>query len=185
MLHSRIDDERESAIFREMDKANDRSAAIVGGGLVEHALARAIMARLRELSDDEQRGLFETERSLLSTFDAKIQLGYVLNLFSSPTCADLRAVKKVRNLFAHRLEIQRFDHPEIVAVTNKLIHPKWQAAQLKKPEIEEHRVRYERTVAHLGARFNFIADCIVERPGPEKASYSYDAWARPTSQELG
>jgi hypothetical protein len=76
-------------IFGEMDGGDNRTAAIVGGTLVENNIALAIMARLRELTIAQQKDLFDNEASPLGTFHRKIEMGFALTLYEERIRDDL------------------------------------------------------------------------------------------------
>lgn len=178
--HKYLDQEEEAKILREIDRSNDRAVAIVGGSLVENYLALALLTRLRQLDNAEQKELFGLESSLLATFHAKIQLGYALNLYSGSVLSDLRTVKRIRNMFAHQLEISTFNHPEVITETLKLIFPKWAKSDdgwstSANSDFSKSRICYERTVAHLASRF--ALEATLAHPPGEVALPSYDLWS--------
>ncbi len=145
------------AILSEMDASDDRTAAIVAAGFLENNLAMALLAKLWKLDEKEQEELFEKENSLLNTFHAKIQLGYALGLYFSETRDDLRYIKLVRNIFAHRLDVRSFDNSEISKLCIRLKTPAYLAYSDGKPEVVKNRDRYLYTASHLIARFDMEA----------------------------
>lgn len=161
-------------IFREIEHSNDRAAGIVAASFVENALAVALLAWLRPLDNGEQRSLFEGNDALLNTFSSKIQLADALGLIAAHGLADLRRLKRIRNLFAHRMEVRTFDNPEIVALCNALIYPGYIAWSQKQKEERNSRKRFEDTAHHLAARFDLAAKN-PKRPQPPDIA-SYDAW---------
>jgi hypothetical protein len=175
VFHERLSDDLEQQIIREIDRTSDRSVAVVGGGLVEHALARAILKRFRPMNESEQREIFENENSVLATLHSKIQLGFALNLFSEQVRSDLRTIKRIRNIFAHRLQVSTFNHSDVVAECEKLICPQWQIAKRREKPTTVHRINFERTVIHLARRFYFEGEIEI-RAFPGTSSDSYDAW---------
>jgi hypothetical protein len=79
---------------------HDREAAIKAASLVERSLEDAIKARIIRLKPSEQKALFEGSGAL-STFSAKIWIGYATGLFGPKAKHDLESIKDIRNAFAH------------------------------------------------------------------------------------
>ena len=120
-------------ILGEMDGASDRAAAIVSAAFVESNVALALMSRFRQLELDEQRRLFKN-RGVLSDFAAKIDLGYALNIYGPRVRDDLDNVRRIRNAFAHELEVRNFDLADVADDCEALHAPK----QLDPPHSPTH-----------------------------------------------
>jgi hypothetical protein len=56
----------------------------------------------------------------LSSFSAKIRLGYLLKLYAYLVRCELTAIKGIRNRFAHEQSPITFDTPNIVTLVEKL-----------------------------------------------------------------
>lgn len=92
----------------------DRASALVAATTVEIALEDALLARFVPLTPDERRFLFsEDADSPLSTFAAKIRLGYALHIYEKGFRDDLTVLKAIRNAFAHASHHVDFNTPEI------------------------------------------------------------------------
>jgi hypothetical protein len=105
---------------REHDDSGDRAAAILGSTIVENALRVALLARLRPDKTDHA-DLFEGEKGgPLSTFAARISVGYALRIFGPRTYSDLQCIKAIRNAFAHSLMTMNFTTRQIVTVCEAL-----------------------------------------------------------------
>jgi hypothetical protein len=105
-------------IMAELKTQPDRSAAIIAGSLLERILESAIVARLRPLLPGQRRALFGA-MGPLSTFSAKIELGFLLGLYAEPAHKNLNMIRVVRNTFAHEFDALSFDHPDILkAITD-------------------------------------------------------------------
>jgi hypothetical protein len=101
-------------IVKEMEFADDRTAAIVAASLVENNLALVISTRLRQFADDaEKRRLFDNSGALLSTFSNKIDMGFALNLYDRLVRDDLDRIREIRNQFAHHLDVRDFNHSDV------------------------------------------------------------------------
>src|ERR1700730_9248824 len=106
--------------LKEIEEAPDRVAAIVGAALVEDALRWALNSFfLLQISDIEERELFEND-GVLSSFHAKILMGFALGLFGTAARNDLVRIKNIRNAFAHAPRPLSFDTPEIASECEKL-----------------------------------------------------------------
>lgn len=104
--------EKDEILAREMlVGASDRAAAIVAVAYVEDKLTSAIRTCLKSDKDAFQR-LFKPTGPL-GPMGAKLQLGYLLSLYSKEFRDDLEILAKVRNDFAHWAEPATFDHKEI------------------------------------------------------------------------
>jgi DNA-binding MltR family transcriptional regulator len=79
----------------------DRMIAIVGATLVDDRLGLAIRSRMRRDKTVAKR-LFGVSRPL-GTFSTKIDLGYMLGIYSKQGFRELNIVREVRNEFAHQI----------------------------------------------------------------------------------
>ena len=93
----------------------DREAAIKSGSLVETSLEHAIKAKLVRLKKSEYKALFEGPSAPLSTFSAKIWIGYALGIYGPKAKHDLETIKDIRNVFAHATQHITFKNRQIVA----------------------------------------------------------------------
>jgi hypothetical protein len=160
------------AILHEMDVADDRAAAVVAAGFLENNLAMAILSRFRELEPAQQKELCDTERSALGTFAAKIQVGFALQLFGARVQSDLNAIRRIRNNFAHHLDVRSFDHAEVRTDCDNLFCPTYLAwASTKKPEVTRRRDRFLNTAAHLAERFALESRNLRRPSDPRFSSY--------------
>ena len=142
-------------ILGEMDSPNNRAAAIVAAAFTENNLALAIAARFRILKDDEQKHIFEN-RGVLSDFANKIDMGFALGIYAVQVRDDLDNIRRIRNDFAHHLEVRDFDHVKIAAMCERLNAPKYldHAKSLGPPKQRTRKEMYLNTAAHLAARFD-------------------------------
>jgi hypothetical protein len=91
----------------EMDFGSARATAIVGAAFVEDHLQRLIQARLVDDTTvvDEIFG----PSSALGSFSAKINIGYLMGLYSKAAHRELDTIRTIRNDFAHELHVNNFD----------------------------------------------------------------------------
>lgn len=107
-------------VLEELKKQTDRGAAIVAASVAEELLAVVIQERLLPLNSEIRKSLFDRPNAPLSSFSAKIDLGYALGLFSDSAMKHLHILRECRNRFAHRIEPLNFDHPSITEVLSKI-----------------------------------------------------------------
>ena len=107
-------------VFKEIHDDSDRAAAITGVAYFEEILVLAITARLVDLSNTRKDALFNEEKGPLNTFYARVLMGYALGLYGPKTFADLNKIRNIRNKFAHRPGISKFDHPTVSRLCNDL-----------------------------------------------------------------
>jgi len=140
--------------FNELDSADNRTAAIVGLALLENNLVLAILSRLREMTDAEQKDVFDDPLAPLSRFSAKIHLAWALNLFDEKVRSDLQKLNRIRNRFAHYLEVRDFDHSEVANLCDQLLCPQYlDPPPSKKTRPQTRREKYADTISHLAHRF--------------------------------
>lgn len=115
----------ESKIYSEYRGLPPRELAIVCAAVLDVALAELLTLRLadREKDLEEFLGLNGDGRAPAGTFGARIQLALLVGLLTPNDAAALRAIKDLRNLFAHRARIN-FLTPAVVKTTTRL-HAVW------------------------------------------------------------
>jgi hypothetical protein len=113
-------------VNKEILKQSDRAAAILAATMLESRIADVIKSTFKR-NDKLTERLFESEDSL--TFSARIGLGYALGFYGPKTHRDLTLIRKIRNLFAHRMALAdstksiseaTFDSPEIASRCDEL-----------------------------------------------------------------
>ncbi|MET4208445.1 MltR family transcriptional regulator [Bradyrhizobium sp. LA2.1] len=118
-----LEGEKEGEIISALLNETDRAAAIIAGTIVEDRLSRKLKANLR--NDDTKlvtAAVTEMFRSSgpLGVFANKIRLGYLMRLYGSTAYKDLVAIKDIRNLFAHKMDILSFKTNEIANLCQNL-----------------------------------------------------------------
>jgi hypothetical protein len=101
---------------RELTGRNDRLVAVVCGSVIEFNLR----GLLESAMPNGPRQLFEPHAPL-STFSAKIELAYSLNLIDGNIRRNADYIREVRNVFAHRVAPTDFRTKEVVAVCKLLM----------------------------------------------------------------
>jgi hypothetical protein len=98
-------------VKEEMLKGSPRAAAVVGCAIVEEHLTHVLKSRMvkdAKVADE----MFAPGRTF-GDFGAKVDLGYLLGLYSKPAYKELTTIKRIRNAFAHQLKLNSFDRDDI------------------------------------------------------------------------
>lgn len=96
-----IDHPDDLVVIKEIEDPNlsDRALAITAGAFLDDRLESRIRSRM--ISDKTVvEGMFK-KSGPLSSFHSRIELGYLLSLYSDEIRRDLHRVRKIRNDFAH------------------------------------------------------------------------------------
>lgn len=98
-------------IYSAYRHLSDRELAIVAGGVLDLALAEMIALRLVDSPKEAESflGLDGTGNAPGGTFGARIQLAALLGIITAEDARILRALKGVRNAFAHRVSVSFCD----------------------------------------------------------------------------
>ena len=122
------ENEKFEEAFKEIDETkSDRAAAIVAATFVEDHLTRLLRRNL-EQDDNLLEELFRPGGPL-GDFGVKIDLGYLMGLYSKLAWKELDTIKKIRNDFAHKMEVRNFTHDRARELTNNL--KLWEMQQIK------------------------------------------------------
>ena len=115
-------DKDEEDAAAEIESDSDRASAIVVGTIVETRLEIALKAHLKNSSIAKKK-MFKPSGPL-GSFDAKIDLAYLMEIVSKDAYDDLNLIREIRNDFAHDLDIRSFESKRILDFTKqfKLIH---------------------------------------------------------------
>jgi hypothetical protein len=100
---------------------NDRGAALMLAANVELALT-SIVRRTLVIKKGEDKRLFRFEAPL-GSFEAKIRIGYALDIFGPETKSNLDLIKALRNVFAHAVIPLGFNTPQVKDVCDLLVMP--------------------------------------------------------------
>jgi DNA-binding MltR family transcriptional regulator len=97
----------------------DMAYVIVAGTALEDFVELALTSRMRELSKSRNDRLFGAYGPL-STFSAKIDVAYALEIIDDDLLADFNAIRSIRNTFAHPQGVVHFGSPELKPELQKL-----------------------------------------------------------------
>jgi len=106
--------------FADLSEYSETTVAVVFASRVEDALEYGIKAKMRaDLSSSLSDRLFK-HYGPLTTFSGKIDIAHAFSVIGAESYSDLRAIKDIRNRFAHSKNVMRFDSPEIAPLLQKL-----------------------------------------------------------------
>ncbi len=98
-------------VKEEMEGSSHRATAVVGGAFVEERITFVLKSRM--VNDVKvTEGMFAPGRAF-GDFGAKIDLGYLIGLYSKGAHKELSTVRRIRKEFAHQLELNSFDRDDI------------------------------------------------------------------------
>lgn len=173
-----VTDDVASEFIRDLNKKPesypDRVVGIVLGTLLDERLA----ATLKEVVPQDDKileGTFDHESRVFGTFGSRIELGFVLSIFSKETRRDLMLIAKIRNGFAHKLSAKSFDSDPIRNLIDELAIPDrhlsfsngamvWDFNPKLLPPISTRRDRFIRAVQALNLSL------FLEPERPERAT---------------
>ena len=102
----------------EMD-GSDRATAIVGGAFVEDHLTQALKSKM--VNDEKLIQEMFSPSCALGDFGTKIHFGYLIGAYSKQAHKELNTVKRIRNNFAHQLQLNTFERNDIRDSCHNLI----------------------------------------------------------------
>jgi DNA-binding MltR family transcriptional regulator len=111
----------EAAIIQQLENESDRAVAIIAATILEDRLEEALTAFF-ETCPKITKGLF-IPSGPLGPLATKINLGFLVGIFSADARKELEAIKNIRNAFAHDLTIKDFSSQRIKDLTNNLKIP--------------------------------------------------------------
>lgn len=122
------------------DEKNNRGVAILVAANAEIALRTAIHRNLL-VKEDTYKELFHAQRGILSSFEAKIRIGYSMGIYGDVHKTNLDCIKAIRNAFAHSAQPISFDTPQVRSVCDLMqqvdaIAPRTIVSATGKPEFE-------------------------------------------------
>jgi len=97
--------------LEDIENPSDRIAAIVLASFIDNLLTYLLTALLRQ--DRPTLKKMFTGLGPISTFSAKIELGYLIELYDRQYRNALHSIREIRNHFAHSSKLASFDNDEI------------------------------------------------------------------------
>jgi len=92
-----------SAVWAEIETASPRTGTLVAASFVENHLEHLTRSRMKD--DKKLLDKMFASSGVLGTFSAKINIGYLINIYSQPTWKELDTIRDIRNDFAHKLDV--------------------------------------------------------------------------------
>lgn len=83
---------------------NDRARIVLAASILDQHLQTALLSHFPIIDTEnreEMAQLFEGDSAPLSSFSARIRVGYALGIFGPKTKQDLERIKNIRNVCAH------------------------------------------------------------------------------------
>jgi hypothetical protein len=96
---------------KEEMEGSHRATAVVGGAFVEEHLTHVLKSRMVKDAKVAEE-MFASGRAF-GDFGAKVDLGYLIGLYSKRAHKELTTIRRIRNDFAHQLELNSFDRDDI------------------------------------------------------------------------
>ncbi|GEM_PF-1283485 len=114
-----------SRIYEEYRHLTRRELAIVTAGVLDLAIAELLSMRLAGTPREREEflGLSGDGRAPAGSFGARIQLSVLTGIITQEDAEILRAIKNIRNRFAHRVNVD-FTSAEVLPLTRRLCE-KW------------------------------------------------------------
>lgn len=171
----------ERQIWDQLERDSDRSVGIVAASIIEQRLTEAFSVFL--VDHKTLQGKAFDYRGPLGTFSSKIDMAFLCGLVTKEGHTNLAKVQAIRNKFAHKLEIDSFEHDEIRPKCFALTLLDKMLSELPPEEVAEiHRVADEYRLPKLerrpGVRMTGATDILIN---PRKR---YIAWAEMFSSDL-
>jgi DNA-binding MltR family transcriptional regulator len=95
----------------ELAKRGEPAHVLLTCAIIEEELERLLLSVMRPMSNSSAKKLFNGP---LSSFGAKAYLAYALKLIEEDTLCDLKAIKDIRNAFAHTSSRLEFNSPAVL-----------------------------------------------------------------------
>lgn len=138
-----------SEIGPKAEQLDDHAFVIIAASMLDEALGEAIGFVL--LGGSKSRELLMGWDRPLSTFSARIHMGYALGLFGEKTHRDLNLIREIRNDFAHTIIAEASPQPSKMSFKSQTVAHR--CAQL---ELADHFPELD--VARLPDNFNVDSD---------------------------
>jgi hypothetical protein len=92
-------------------EGSDRVNAVVGGAFVELHLTHFLKSRM--VKDRKVIEEMFKQGQAFADFGAKVDLGYLIGVYSKRAHKELTTIKRIRNYFAHQFDLNSFERDDI------------------------------------------------------------------------
>jgi hypothetical protein len=149
-------------LFKKETEKSDRSTAILLSAYIEDLLDRLLKKSLvSEAAYEEISSNLTPERL--------VRLCYLTGLIHEEVKKDLDTIRKIRGKFAHKIDINSFDHEGVAALCDEFCVMEYLRAKYSQWAVETGRDRYIAAavyyISYLFSRIN-ISTRIKESPKP-------------------
>jgi hypothetical protein len=114
-----IEDFDLSDVIQRLSQQADSSYAMMLGSHLEDWLRGALLAHMQGISNTLKEDIF-SGYGPLSSFSAKIDVAYALGIVPQSLHQDMKAIKGIRNKFAHARTALHFNSPELAPDMQRL-----------------------------------------------------------------
>jgi len=97
--------------IKELNTISDRAAAIVGAAILETRIETALKILLFDHAKAPKVSVHDDmfrASGPLGSFSAKINLGFMLGIYTSDSWRDMDYIREIRNSFAHKISTKEF-----------------------------------------------------------------------------
>jgi hypothetical protein len=138
------------------EKGEDRVAAIVSAAYLEKYLAGVIAQYFPNLADDAalRKAMFDDTTGMAGTLGRKLHMAYALNAITPGTFRSGVLISRIRNKFAHNLDVTSFEHPWVRDLTDNL----WKEFMVNREDdkgLQEEAASWDRAF-----RFRYVASSL-------------------------
>jgi hypothetical protein len=105
------------SIMKEIESDSHRATAVVAGAFVQERLLHAISGRLQ---DNKLYNELFTPGRAIGDFGTQINLGYLMGVYTKAAKRELDTIRKLRNDFAQKMEVNNFETQKISAICANL-----------------------------------------------------------------
>ena len=105
---------------KEIQETSDRACVIVAVAYLDDLLREIFTCFMIEVKDKENNALFEGSNAPLASFSSKIKIAFRFGLISIWEYNTLESIRKIRNKFAHVVNINSLNTTEIKGIINNI-----------------------------------------------------------------
>ncbi len=108
--------------FIHSQRMSHAGIVVTAAAILDQALEEAIKTKLPTLGKKLSKKIFE-DFGALSSFSAKIDIAYALDILSEPIYVELQKIRKIRNTFSHSRKILSLDTEPVKSLFYELKRP--------------------------------------------------------------
>jgi len=140
--------------FQCFDEETDRGCVLVAVGVLDDLLERLIRAQFSNDATTVKRAVDPLFKGTgpLSSFWAKVQISYSLDLITEWMYEDLERIRELRNMFAHEYKRADFNDPAVIKLTEKLMGANYAAKAFMEKEHLEKKDLNDKSLQQVEAR---------------------------------